>query len=374
VTEIDDIYSLREKWNCLLKNNVLGNNIFLTWEWLSTWWKHFGEGRKLLILHVEEGNEVLAIAPLMLSKYRLPGFGSIKKVEFLGAQHSDYNNFIFLKKEVECSNFIIDYLNDNVFDWDWIELKEIPEPAEKTNLLETLFLDIPPKLRLKKRVCNLCPYISLPSSFNLLMNGLSKNLRQNLNKYLRRISGKHRIEVKKYDEAGFSVAQAMEVFIELHEKRWAFEGSPGAFKSKKDAFRSFHLDVAKCFADKGWLGLYFLTADDEPVSVQYTFEYGQKMYYYLAGLDPQYLGYSVGNLLIMFLLKRCVEKGFKEYDMMRGDEPYKHMWTHTYKRNFEIRLVRESLLSGFYNWLTWSNTSNDLAKKLKLSLKRSYTA
>jgi len=371
VREVDDFQSLKGKWNSLLKNNLLGDNVFLTWEWLFTWWKYFGEGRKLLLLLVEDGNEVLAIAPLMLSKYKLPSFGSIKKIEFLGARHSDYNNFIILRKGAECLSLIIDYLVDDVADWDWIELKEIPETAENAGYLEKLFSDSPSELKLKKRVCNVCPYISLPRSFNLLMNGLSKNMRQNLSKYLRRINEKHLVELKKYDEAGFSVKEAMELFIKLNEKRWEAKGLPGSFKSKEDAFRNFHMDVAEWFAEEEWLGLYFLTANGKPVSVQYTFEYGEKMYYYLAGFDPQYSSYSVGNLITMFLLERCVKKGFKEYDMMRGNEPYKAMWTRTYRRNLEIRLLWKGLYSRFYDWITWNNAIDSLAGKLKLSLKRS---
>jgi CelD/BcsL family acetyltransferase involved in cellulose biosynthesis len=373
IKEADDFLTLKDEWNILLKNNLLGDNVFLTWEWLSTWWKHFREGRKLLVLLVEDENEVLAIAPLMLSKYKLPGFGSIKKIEFLGARHSDYSNFLILKKERESLRLIVDYLKDIIADWDWIELKEIPETAENADFLETLFSGISSELRLKKRVCNICPYISLPNASDLLMNGMNKKIRKNLKYYLKKLERERHVELKKYDEVGFSVKEAMEVFIRLNEDRWASEGLPGSFESKEDAFRKFHMDIAVRFAEEGWLGLYFLTANDEPVSVQYDFEYGQKMYYYLGGFDPRYSDYSVGNLLKMFLLKRCIEKGLKEYDMMRGDEPYKTMWTHSYRRNFEIRLVREGLISGFYDWVTWNNTVFNLAEKLKLSLKRSYT-
>lgn len=370
VREASDFQSLREMWNGNLKKNLLGDNVFLTWEWLSTWWKHFGEGRKLLVLLVEDENEVLAIAPLMLSKYKLPGLGTFKKIEFLGTRTSDYNNFIMVKKEAECLRLIINYLIDAVADWDWIELKEILETAENTNYLEKMFSVPSHKLKLKKRVCNICPYISLPNSFNRLMEELSKNMRQNLNKYLRRIGKKHKVELKRYDEAGFSVKDAMELFVRLNEKRWSLDGQLGSFRSKEATFRNFHMDVAECFANEGWLGLYFLTADDEPVSVQYAFEYGRKMYYYLAGYEPRFAEYSVGNLIIMFLLERCIKKGFTEYDMMRGDEPYKLMWTRTCRRNFEIRFVRKNARDGLLDWITWSNTVNSLAGKLKLSLKK----
>ncbi|NWF86642.1 GNAT family N-acetyltransferase [Candidatus Bathyarchaeota archaeon] len=363
-----DIYSLKETWNNLLKNNLLGDNIFLTWEWLSTWWKHFGKEKKNLVLLVMDENEVVGIAPLMLSKYKLPGFGSIKKVEFIGSRQSDYNNFIIIKKEAECLRLITEYLTDSVEHWDWIELKEIPETAKKAHYLEKLFRDISFSLRLRTRICNICPYVPLPDSFDQLINGLSKNMRQNLNKYQRRIKENYHVELKRYDEARLSVKEAMELFITLHEKRWILKGLPGAFRNN-DTFRNFHMEIAERFANSGWLGLYFLMSDGEPVSAQYTFEYGQKMYYYLAGFDPEYSNYSVGNLMTLYLLERCIKKGFREYDMMRGIEPYKAWWTQSYKRNFEIRLVRGGLLRNFCDWITWNKAITSLVEKTKLSLK-----
>ncbi|MEM3697173.1 MAG: GNAT family N-acetyltransferase [Candidatus Bathyarchaeia archaeon] len=364
-----DFQSLKNDWDTLLNRNILGNNVFLTWEWLSTWWKHFGEGRKLLLLIVEDKGEIIAIAPLMLSKYKLPIFGTIKKVEFVGVGQSDYNNFIILKKEAECIKFILDYLVNAVADWDWVELKEIPETSENLNYLGKVFASTQQELKLNKRVCNMCPYIPLPNSFDMLLKKLGRNMRQNLNKYLRKIKSNHRIiEFKKYDETGFSVADAMKLFTKLHEARWTAEGSGGAFKNNP-CFRNFHFEVAEIFANKGWLGLYFLLVDHEPVSTQYAFEYEGKIYYYLGGFNPEYSRYSVGNLTIMFLLERGIQKGFKEYDMMRGNEPYKLFWTRNVRRNFEIRLVKKGITRKVYNWLTWSDVVNSLAAKLKLSLK-----
>lgn len=369
VREVNDFQSLKDDWNIILNGNVLGDNVFLTWEWLSTWWKHFGEGRKLLLLVVEDESEIIAIAPLMLSKYKLPFLGTVKKVEFLGVRHSDYNNFIILKREAECIRLILDYLLNAVEDWDWIELKEIPEIHKDAHYLHKLFSNIPFKLKLKRRVCNICPYIPLPNSFDMLLKKLSKNMRQNLNKYLRRIKANYHIEFKRYDEVGLSANDAMRLFIRLHEARWTIEEKDGAFR-RDSKWKSWSFEIAEIFAGKGWLGLYFLLADHEPISTQYTFEYGDKIYYYLAGFDRQFSRYSVGNLTIMFLLKRGIQNGFKEYDMMRGNEPYKLHWTRNFRRNFEIRLVQRGITEKFYDWLTWNNVVSGLASKLKLSLKK----
>jgi CelD/BcsL family acetyltransferase involved in cellulose biosynthesis len=366
VREIDNFESLEEEWNGLLENNLMGNNVFLSWEWLSTWWKHFGKERRLLILQVEDRNKVLAIAPLMLSKYKLPGFGNIRKIEFVGSPHSDYHNFIILEKKTECLETIIDFLK-SLQVWDWIELKELPEHTRTADLLSGLTSQRSSELKINKRTCNICPYLPLPNSFELLRKSLTKNLRQNLSKYLRIARERHALNIRKYNEAGFSVEAAMRIFVSLHQKRWRTEGSSGAFEG--DDFRIFHMDIAKSFAEKGWLGLYFTTLDDEPVSAQYNFEYGQKMYNYLSGFDPEYSNYSIGNLTMMFVLEECIKRGFKEYDMTRGNEPYKTHWTREHRRNLEVRLVCKALISAFYNWLTWNRIVNNLAAKFRLSLK-----
>lgn len=365
VTEVDDFESIRNVWDQILKENRFGNNVFLTVDWLSTWWKHFGAQRKLLLLKVEEDNKILGIAPLMLSKYKLASFGSIKKIEFLGARHSDYNNFIVSKKENEFMRYILDYLTEEE-DWDWIELKEIPE---NINYSKQLFMAPSLNLETKERVCNLCPYVALPNTFDSLRKSFGRNLRQNLNRYVRKIQENHTVDLKRFDEAGFSVKEAMNIFIGLHELKWKSEGQPGAFA--EETFRNFHKDVAEVFAGNNWLGIYFLRIDGEPVAAQYTFEYDKKMYYYLAGFLPKYSEFSVGNLIIMFLLRECIAKGFTEYDMTRGDEPYKKQWTNNYRRNFEVRLVHKKIISELYDRVTWGNTVENIATKLKISLKKS---
>jgi CelD/BcsL family acetyltransferase involved in cellulose biosynthesis len=364
VNQINDFQTLQPVWNQLLKNNLLGSNVFLTWEWLSTWWKHFGPGKRLMILTVEDQGAILGIAPLMFSEYKASAFGHIRKIELVAARDSDYNNFIILRENVAVVNSIVDYLKNKIPGWDWIELKEIPESTDKLNLVNIFSHDFSSNLTLKMNVCNSCPYVVLPVSINLLMEKLGQKMRQNLTRRLREMRKNYRVELKRYDEAGYSAKQAMTFLARLNKARWSAQGMPGLLDEKHDDFGNFQMDVAERFAEKGWLGLYFLMANDEPISAEYTFEYGRKVYSYLSGFDPSYSKYSVGNLLVMLLLERLIKDGFSEYDMLRGDEPYKFAWTNTYRQNFEIRLVQRTLLSKYYDLITWNKFIVHLTRKL----------
>ena len=46
------------------------------------------------------------------------------------------------------------------------------------------------------------------------------------------------------------------------------KGNSGVFSDGDK--KSVHTDVANAFAEKGWLGLFFLTFNDQPVSAVYS--------------------------------------------------------------------------------------------------------
>ena len=59
------IHSLQNQPNLAASWNALANDIpFRSWEWLTTWWKHYGDGHELFVLLVHDDQEkLLGIAP-----------------------------------------------------------------------------------------------------------------------------------------------------------------------------------------------------------------------------------------------------------------------------------------------------------------------
>ena len=214
-------------------------------------------------------------------------------------------------------------------------------------------------------VANTCPYIDLPQSTNAFMKKLSRNMRRNLRKRMQRLRRDYTVKIKTHKDFN-SVKEAMDVFFELHQKRWQLKGEVGAFAQKE--MHDLHADVAEIFAEKGWLSLYFLTANDQPIAAVYSFDYGLKKYGYLTGFDPEYQSYSVGNLLKMHVVEDCIRRGLKTYDLTRGDEPYKLDWANQSKRNFEIRIVRKGLFAKMYSLATKNESIVTFMQKLGKSL------
>jgi len=353
---------MRDVWNSILDRSH-DNDVFSTWEWLSCWWRHFGEGRNLRILIARDRDDIVGIAPLMLSKYSFLRLGKLRKIEFIGSPQSDYNNFIFLRKEMECLKVSLNRLVEGFSDWDYLQLTDVREDSLSADLLGRMREDNPSGL--ERIVVTSCPYIDLPSSMDTFMERLSRNMQRNLRKRMRKLRRDHDVKFETYRDFS-SLKEAMDRFFLLHQKRWSSEGEPGAFA--QGVVRSFHVDVAKIFAERGWLSLYFLTVDDEAVAAVYSFDYGLKKYGYLTGFDPEYQSYSVGNLLKMCVVEDCIRRGVGEYDLGRDYEPYKADWANGIRRNLEVRMVRKGSFARAYSWATKNDFFISLTEKMGASL------
>lgn len=353
-------HDMRNTWNSLLQRSR-DNDIFSTWEWLSSWWRHFGQGRKLRILVIRDEGKIIAIAPLMCARYSFFLFGNLTKLELIGSPQSDYNNLVLIEKESECLTLFLNHLISEYTDWDYLELRDLAENATAVDLLQNTPKNMLSGLQLEKRAITMCPYISLPNSTEMFLKRLKGDMRRSLRRRMRRLNEKHQVKVKTQTDFN-STEEAMYAFFELHQKRWRTKGETGVFAQK--TLRDFHVDVAESFAKRGWLNLYFLTADDEPIATIYTFNYRQKSYEYLTGFDPEYSRYSVANLLRMHVVEDCIQKGSNEYDLMRGYEPYKGKWSRESRKNMEIRLIRKGAFARIYGWATKSNMINPLVQKL----------
>jgi len=104
--------ALRPAWNRLLDES-LDKNLFLSWEWQSTWWKHFGNGRQLNILIVEENGKLTAIAPLVRSRLSL-GILNFESLESISYDGGDYGGIILGRRDQESLALISSYLESDL--------------------------------------------------------------------------------------------------------------------------------------------------------------------------------------------------------------------------------------------------------------------
>lgn len=352
----EEFLDARTVWNDTLRRST-DNHIFLTWEWLTNWWRHYGDKRKFLLITVSDGKRIVAAAPLMSSRYKLYGL-QLRKIEFIGTPASDYHSFLLTDRKPEYAKIMIEYADHVAPEWDCIELQEVPENSETAKIIRTTSKE---PLGLEERIQNLCPFIPLPNTFEDYLRRLGSSWRRNLRRWERKLRQNFKIDFNIHNDID-TVNDSMKIVFDLHQKRWQSRKEPGAFSDQR--FYDFHLDVAQSFAERGWLTLNILTLNDEPVAAGYSFEYTQKLFCYLSGFDPHLSEYHVGHLRHMYLIKHCIENGLKEYDFLRGVESYKRLWKSFIRRNLQVRATKRRIIPIVYDWITKNERFYPLTYKL----------
>ena len=117
----------------------------------------------------------------------------------------------------------------------------------------------------------------------------------------------------------------LDAFVDLHQKRWGAEGlfppTDGGAASRR-CFAGLFEDCAPT----GIVDLSFLTVGGRRIAAGVTFDDGEAVYYYNAGVDPDARDLSPGVVMVARYIQRAIELGRSRLDFLRGDEPYKYEW------------------------------------------------
>jgi CelD/BcsL family acetyltransferase involved in cellulose biosynthesis len=87
--------------------------------------------------------------------------------------------------------------------------------------------------------------------------------------------------------------------------------------------QAFHREFAAAALARGWLRLWFLELDGQPVASWYGFRFENADYHYQGGRDPAWNRWSVGKVLLAHTIRTAFEDRIGEYRLLRGGEGYK---------------------------------------------------
>ncbi len=332
---------LKGKWNQLLERSS-EPNIFLTWEWLYTWWEFYSPRYQLyIILVLDQEDNPRGIVPLCSTCFSPL---KLKTLRFLGTEEvcSDHLDFIFKKGEEEkLIRIFLQYLESHLTEWDLLDLTDLREDS----------LVLPSILNWAKgknypyssELWTICPYAVLSSNWESFLQELSANARKDIRRQLRLFEESKDIRYSIVQNKN-EVIPAMEKLFHLHTKRWASLGEEGVFQRKR--FNQFHKKISEVFFDKGWLLLSSLSAAHRNIAIHYDYQFSNKIYAYQSGFDPEWENFSAGTVSLALIIRQAISQGIKEFDFLRGDAPYKHKWTDKNRANLQLRIWNKNLKSS----------------------------
>jgi len=320
IEDADRFARMGEEWNALLGDSD-SDCFFLTWEWLYTWWRHLAGRRRLFILAVRHGEELVAIAPLALAPPELGRLLPFRSVQLLGTGTvgSDYLDVIVRRGwQDEAVPMLAEHLRSARA---LLELRQLRPGAQAWRLAQCLE---PQGWTVREARIDVCPFISLVGhTWDSYLAGLGSAHRYNLQRRLRNLQRDFTVRFERVQSED-ELAAALERLIGLHRSRWRERGQSEAFASP--GLVSFHEELSRLTLARGWLRLFELRLDGRSAAALYGFRYGDIFLFYQSGLDPDFTKQSVGLVTMGLAIKGAIEEGATEYDLLHGAEPYKFLW------------------------------------------------
>ncbi len=313
--ESGGFWALKPEWNDLVHRSRC-DTLFLTWEWQSTWWKHLGEGNLLLLgFRAEDDGRLIGIAPL----FQAQTDEGTSVLYLIGCRDvSDYLDLVIeVGQEEAVYHALLDYLENEVLDWDLVDMCNIPEGSQTfVRLLELAQARGYPAL---VEIEDVCPIINLPSTWDDYLMSLDKKQRHEVRRKLRKAEHEaaSRFVIVGPDH---DLQTEMQSFINLHQM-----STPEKDQFMDPLMQAFFFEVAQVLQDRGWLQLTFVEMDGAKAATLLNFDYGDDILVYNSGYDPdQYRNLSPGIVVTALCIEHAIGLGRSRFDFLRGDEIYKY--------------------------------------------------
>ncbi|HXJ89049.1 MAG TPA: GNAT family N-acetyltransferase [Candidatus Binatia bacterium] len=317
-----ELWSLASEWKNLFRSTEC-NDVFLSFEWLSQWWAHFGRKFRLFLVMVRATNgHLVALAPLYIATSWRPL--PLRRLGLIGDRLVGSDHLGFLVEKAFASqalqsiqHFIVDHRRE----WDFIEFTSSSSDSDAFMQFEKMMEAA--QMTIHRTVSSSCPYFHLPGATEEYWSSLRPRLRKNLRYQTRSLEREGQLNFVTIEDVS-RVETAMDDLLRLHQLRSERRGRHSTFLDPK--VTPFHRDAVQALVAEGEARIFFLELSGKRIAALYGFSTGRKFSYYQSGADPAYSRFGVGTLLISSVIEWAIRNGYREFDFLRGDEPYKQLW------------------------------------------------
>ena len=331
ICDVENFKTLRSEWDALLQKSF-SNGLFLTWEWVYSWWKAYYTKKELNIICVRNNNnDLVGIAPLFIHKTKYYKI-NVSELTFIGDLSSDRQDFIVDKKYPEVYKLIVSSILAKT-NWTIIRLEQIPEWS-------CLVINAKNNRRYELEETSYLPFIKIHSDWEIFYKDLSSNFKRDLKKKNNVLKREGVWEYKTINQID-NIEDNLKSFFKIEFKSRKNNTGTALFADKRAMY--FQQLFSNYSNDRGWLSLSSINLNNNPISYLIGYIYDNKYMAYNSAYLPEYYKASPGKLVLHEAIKYCFKQKLIEFDFLRGVTYLKSRWTKTSRTNYRIVIFNNSL-------------------------------
>jgi hypothetical protein len=279
---------VKKDWEILL-DNAISKNIYVSIPWLLHLDLHDDVNEHPSVIIFYDSNIPIAGFPIILPRFK----GDLSDI-LLNKNFALGSNFYVL-----ILNEIRKYYNDYYPEGAFLKYNSFLVKDSK------FWKD---KIVTRKQKMNWS--IELPKTFDEYMKQFKSKERYNLRRSKKILEETHKVEI----ETKCDISE-LKSFAYLHAMRW---GPRWSSLSMQMLLKRFAEDLGEDF----WLSK--LSVDDKVEYMIFCAQYNNVLYSLLVGSTGEYNKYSLGIMLYIAIIQEAIERRIGEFDLLKGNTPYKH--------------------------------------------------
>lgn len=317
--------ALAAEWNPLLQRSH-SNCIFLTWEWISTWWQVCAGDNRLLVLVAREAGQLRGIAPLMIRQEgRSPLLPGLRRLMFIGQKGSVYPEYLDFIVEPGREGEVVGAFSQALLGphrrrWDVLLLERVLSDSPNLGAARRALAGLGVELDLGQSVS--CPYVRLPESFESLLNARSQHFKRRFKYNRNRLTRDGQLRYL-FAPEDLSIDEAYEELQRLNRERFGERGK--SFRAPD--YVEMHRRFCELCAARGWLVLCLMQHQGKTVAAKYDYFYAGRIWGNQGGWSLEYQKLSAADVLLGRVMEWGIERGAEEYDFLAWPADYKDRWS-----------------------------------------------
>lgn len=342
---------------------------YLTWEWASAWWEHFGrrcpltgDRGTLETLVIEDAGVPVAIFPFFVRHPSLFSF-RLKRLQLIG-----YNGkldvcglteepILLVRSGFETTVFraLNRHLESQArrFRFDAFTIQYLVARDRVTPLLG---------MRTQRKPGP--QVITLPDTWQEFRKQLGKSMRDNMAYYPRLLERSGHQWSVRIATSDSDVDQAVEDLVRLHEKRVVATKGKRRSYFNHPSLPKFYAKAHRELAKRGEAFVAVLDVDGQPAAAQAFLLHRGELVAGYSGFDPAFAQFSPLFVLECAVFKCALERGARTINLLGGEAQWQKRWRP------EVRDEMVTAMSVSRNPLSWVKAGVHFARREAVLLSR----
>jgi CelD/BcsL family acetyltransferase involved in cellulose biosynthesis len=303
----EDLPLDRAEWDNAVAS--LGGTVYMTWDWIRTWWEFYGSGRELVLIACFAGEHTVGLFPMYIDALDLWPL-KLRIARLVGANIPPkvFDPPVDPEWVSGCFNAVIGQLIE-ADRCDLVSMGPISgtSPAWRSLSRQSM---VARGVRIECDSSEVHSLFVLPDSHDQYFNSLCKREQKNRKYELRRLKKEHDINVDVISGPVDALLREFDNFATLHAAQWRTEGRSGHFGSWPRGL-AYNRALVETLGPLDRLRFVRITADGITLSCQYIFTFSGRWYWELPArlADPRWDRFGLGPNGIVTMIGEAIREG-----------------------------------------------------------------